>query len=498
MTSATVRGFTGRRQLADALGRCRCLLDPDERRLVLELVSDDLGAPVPVGDHRRPSFFVLDLASVCLDNPRILRPLVDALSYVQDPAAAEVESLADALLPEPPFPADDAADLRTFLTGLEVPRLPQLCRDAAGPLQQVPRYDDPLTAFLELQRLNARPDGMPPALALIEHMAVEAPFPTGEALRRWNDRRAEDLEILTELRTLRQQVCRETPAEPTDAYLVVRIEPHAEPGRFRLTSWQHHDVDNPTAWHPRQGETVAVTPHTMERAVEDLVQEAEEDWAREARDIHLEFELGPEELTLPVHRWRKELDSGMASPLCVKYPIVVRSLERARSTRWHRSWKQRWQRLTDHPERMCGVVVGGKSPDDPPYGESGALEARLEGNDLIGCLVLSGPPRKGTEGDREARRGLRAGLPILLWDQRGRIRDPQVGEAGESVENLAVHNLPELHEGMRVLRREAHMDVTEGRQHHVGHHLVLLWDDPTRPVGGEEPLTGPEQGVDGP
>ena len=63
----------------------------------------------------------------------------------------------------------------------------------------------------------------------------------------------------------------------------------------------------------------------------------------------LEFILPRSLLNLPVHLRRKDFESGDPRPLCLDYPIVVRSMERMRNTQWHRVWRRRWQTLMERP-----------------------------------------------------------------------------------------------------------------------------------------------------
>jgi hypothetical protein len=85
------------------------------------------------------------------------------------------------------------------------------------------------------------------------------------------------------------------------------------------------------------------------------------------------------------------------------------------------------------------------------------------------CLVL--PPNPD---DATLAVGLRSGVPVMVW-HRGNC-DPDRFRA-------AVHRL--LHEGpgtvlgrLRQLRAEADQSVT-----HIGHNLVVVWDDPQRLIG---------------
>ncbi|MFJ9862665.1 hypothetical protein [Streptomyces sp. NPDC101165] len=486
------------REFAEALGKCASLQERSSRALCLRLMAKELGTPPAVREYDVAHYFLLELASVCLESRRTMRALLEALTAFHEDVT-EIRALTENLIAEPALPVDEVLSLRPLLDGFAPPNLPALYRRAVGNLRPVPAYPDAWSAFEGLSRLNARPDGLPPTLAFVEYAAAEAPHDRRFALRSWNDGQAQALSLLTELRNLRQQAAYAGTPEPGNAYLVVRLLRREEAGRYLLTSWHHYDPDDPDAWRPRQERSVEVTLAEAEREVERLVFEADEHWARDADRIHVEFLLGSDDLTLPVHRFRTELDSDPVSHLSVGYCVVVRSLQRSRTRRWFRAWEQRWTALRDTPELARPLVVGGKRTEDPRSGDVSGLDARLRGDRSVGCLVLSGPPEGSGEGAQEALVALRCGVPALLWDTRDArdLRRPQaVVHSDDSVYGL-FRNLSGLREAVTELRTEAHGGSLNGRDDHPGHHLVLLWDDPTRPVESPQPLTGPDQGVDG-
>jgi hypothetical protein len=487
-------GLKSVNSLVMALKEFRCLTDPDSRALCLDLVAMELETNVPLRTHRVTDYFLVELARECLDNARVMRALRASLAVLANAdaeAMKQLDSVMEEVTARPALPAPATTQLRSLLEELEIGHLAQLCRAAAGPLQDVPPVTDPWHAFEVLSRMNAQPGCLPPALALVEYLAASAqPLERADALRAWTDERARELTMTSQLRSLRQQVGHSAPTEPMDAYLVIRLLPQEEPGRYELSSWHQYD---PSGWNPARGPAVRVTSATAERAVQDLVYAAAEEWD-DARCIHLEFMLAADDLSLPVHLWRQELDSELATPLCMDYPVVVRSLERSQTRRWHRSWKQRWQVFSDLPARSKQLVVDGEDPDSPRSGDPATLLARLKSDPDVVALVLNSPPGSTSEGTYEALAAWRAGIPLVAWDRR-QARDPTFVQQLRQKPAEASGDLARLREAVTELRLDAHTIDSAEREHHLGQHVVLVWDDPTRPVETQGRLAGPDEGV---
>lgn len=497
MTAMGTGGLKSVGNLVTALKEFRCLTDPDLRTLCLDLVAMELEmTSVPVRVHRVTDYFLVELARECLENVRIMHALRASLAVMaaaDEDAMNRLDSVMEQMTARPALPGAATAKLRSLLEELEIEQLGQLCRTAAGPLQDVPAVTSPWHAFEVLSRMNAQPGGVPPGLALVEHLAAAArPLHRADALREWADEQARELDLTPQLRSLRQQVGHAAPAAPVDAYLVIRLLPQEEAGCYELSSWHQYD---PSGWHPARGPITQVTSETVERTVQTLVYEAAEEWD-DARSIHIEFMLGSNDLNLPVHRWRLELESELPTPLYMDHPVVVRSLERSQTRRWHREWKQRWNLFDQYPERAKQLVVDGEDADSPRSGDPTALLARLKADPQVVALVLNSPPGTTVEGGSEALTAWRAGIPVVAWDGRA-TRDPGFVQQLRRKQADATGSLARLREAVTELRLDAHTIDSAEREHHLGQHVVLVWDDPTRPVEPQGRMSGPDEGVGG-
>jgi hypothetical protein len=225
-----------------------------------------------------------------------------------------------------------------------------------------------------------------------------------------------------------------------------------------------------------------VTFDELERCVDELVVSAERAWSGHAGAVALEFVLPRALLNLPVHRWHKEHDSGDPRPLCIDYPIVVRSLERMQSPQWHRVWHQRWRTLMDAPSEAR--VHFGQVAD---IGEPHRIDAVLGDPRWVLMVLTAAPPCQPRAGADELTAALRSGLPALVWHPEassGALREVVTW----LVEGDGLGDLPGRAQASRQAAFQASaapFDVNIARD------LVVLWDDPHRVVVLDQPAGQP-------
>jgi NTP-dependent ternary conflict system VMAP-like protein len=375
------------------------------------------------------------------------------------------------------LPANELAQLRDFLDDLVVPQLPTLLHRAAGP--GVPPPQPGATAWEVLAYLaefNAGADGFPPAMSFVELLARQVGDGSLRArLQEWNDAQARRLRLSSELTKFR-----EANAEPITAnallHLMIVIQHDGiDPDRFEITHWRQ---DDPDEWPPARGDSRTVRIDQIERQVDQLVIDAERAWRGHAGMVALEVVLPRALLNLPVHLWHKEHDSGVPRPLCLDYPIVVRSLERMMSDHWHRVWKRRWQKLREDP-RKAEVHYARSTGSDSPH----AIEAVLEKEQRCAAIVLTAAPPPKPRGGDQLMSALRSGLPAVLWHRND--ADPE--SLREIVEWLAEEGgLGDLPARTQGIRRDAHLDSPTRFDLKVVRELVVLWDNPDRLVTPDE------------
>jgi hypothetical protein len=307
------------------------------------------------------------------------------------------------------LPARELDQLRGWLSGIAVRGTATLIRRAAGPGVPPPPGDaDAWQVFQHLMDFNAGSDGLPPAFVFLELLSGQLTDSLAAWLRAWLTDRVGHLRLKPALQALR---ARSFPVD-LDArlHLLIVVEHDAiDPARCQLSFWRQ---DDPDEWPPQRGNTRELRLADLPDAVDHLIVDAERAWSGHGGNAALEFVLPRALLHLPVHRWYKERSSGDPRMLCLAYPVVVRSLERMRTTHWHRVWHERWRILMNDPEAAQVLFV-----DAADLRERHRLDAILN-SPQWSAMVLTKPPLprpvRGSEAD-ELTAALRAGLPALIW-----------------------------------------------------------------------------------
>ncbi|MER5391369.1 hypothetical protein [Saccharopolyspora sp. NPDC002686] len=394
--------------------------------------------------------------------------LLGAAIRVSEPEPEEVLEL---------LPPGVLEELRDPLDELVVSQLPTLLHRAAGPgVPPPPPGSTPWGVLEHLADVNAGPDGFPPALAFVELLARQVgDRAVRTKLEGWSSAQARRLQLDAELAEFRAAHADPVVADTRLHLMIVIQHDGIDPELFVLSHWRQ---DDPEEWPPARGRSRTVRVHEIERHVDELVVEAERAWRGHSGAVALEVVLPRALLNLPVHQWHKEHDSGIPRPLCMDYPIVVRSLERMMSDHWHRVWNLRWQMMREDP-RSAEVHYASTANPDSPH----AIEAALGQQPQCAAIVLAAAPsREPSRGD-QLMSALRAGLPAVFWHRT----DAEPERVREIVERLVEEGgLGELPTRTQAVRRDAHLDSPARFDVKVVQELVVMWDDPARLVNPEE------------
>lgn len=448
-----------------------------QRSILIQLVSDYLAQPLSVSEHVAGMDHLIELVNACANVAGGLAALARAMWMMRpgSPESTRISRLVDEPHVLELLPGTELQRLREWLIMITVPQLRALVHRAATPgIPSAWRVTNAWEAFSHLAEFNAGPDGFPPALMFVELVAHQVGGDVSAHLLGWNDDQARRLRLEPQLRERRAENISPVPVD-SRLYLVIAMESDAiDPNRYLVSHWRQDDA---AVWPPARGETRVVTFDDLERCVDDLVVSAERAWSGHAGSVALEFVLPRALLTVPVHLWHKEHDSGDPRLLCLDYPIVLRSLERMRSPHWHRVWHLRWQVLMNDPSAVR--VHFGQAVDTA---ERHRIDAILSDPRCV-LMVLSAEPSRAPRPGDELAAALRSGLPALLWHPEVSSDDLR-GLVTRLVDGDGLGDLPGWAQASRrdIFQASAapfHVNVTRG--------LVVLWDDPHRLVILDQP-----------
>jgi hypothetical protein len=456
----------------------------DDRRLCLELLNSSLEPRLQVTEFPDARLHVFAIVLACGRRPGAIRALLHALRRLQPdaPELEQVSRLVDDMATLELFGDEDRRTLTDLLRDTDFPQLGECYRAAAGsqatPLP--PGRHDTVDVLSRLERMNARPDGLPPALALLEHLALHAGDVLSQRLWHFSEEQARGMELHAELLALRGSISADTTetVAPAEASLVLRLQPHGvEPGRYLLSEWWQA---NSAHWSPQRGRDYTGSLAELQVRVGELAGRIES-WAENASTISIEMILPKDLLNLPIDQWLARSDE-IETPLGVDYLVSLRSLERSRERSKHRRWKRRWSYVQAH-------LQAGDSPIDDAVHRSRLdgprhlqkLGAKLALAEDVVLLVLADPPaNRDSIGRMEVAIALKTGVPVLIWHRE----DCASKAFCTAVDDLLNDGgLGKLLENTMKLRGQA--QCADDCDAHPGSHISVLWDDPTRQV---EPL----------
>jgi len=477
VTSSNVGGALW--PLVKALALLPCMGSTQERNFVVRLLTDRLG-PLQIEESQRAHQHILSIAEVLDRRSDGLPALLDIVRELDEGTTQlqVVERMIASRTALPLWPDEEREELFALLRGVIFPDLLELYRQVAG--VNAPELSAETTyreVFLILETLNAEPDGLPKPIVFVERLARGLRSELAMELHRWADRQAGRLGVITELQKMRRESQAPLPGPPPNspAYLVLLLRRIGRTGeRYQLCHWSQLDPVS-EGWHPNRGEDFLGTIKEIQRQVAVLIESVETKWARYQPDIRIEMVLSSELLNLDVDQWPWEVDEGPLPPLPIgcRYAFAIRSLERMQTGKWHRTWHTRWSVLNGQ------LRNGSIKPESGRRAESGVAIRRLvadfENNRDVVSLLLSQPPDATDGGGHEVAAGVRAGLPIIVWSREDCDSEDFLTSVWELLHGDGPGDVLQRAKQLRTKAYESHSG-------HVGHHLVLMWDDPERLV----------------
>ncbi|TDC67533.1 hypothetical protein E1200_14675 [Actinomadura sp. GC306] len=469
-----------RHRLVRAILRIDAMSVRRERAVHLSALERDLGHRLHYVHHDKEMLDVWALVDALLNYPGAAHSLVRILQtfYPKSLSVRALDELVAELLPEPWLDQGDRRELHELITWLErvdpgmthLGRFPMLYRRAVGPAW--PALDREIHSMHDvvalLEEMPAGAEGTPPLLVFVSDLAEDAGHPTAPALRDWVSRQAEaqGLDMARFERRFTPIEARSEP-EPSESYLVIECSPDAlEEDRYLVTAWLQVGRE------PGSTLECGDEPLPLSRIpelLEWLLTSDNSVVGRRNPDLTIEFILPR---SLLDHPFEQEMISiaGVEYRIGIKYPVVVRSLDRMRLAAVHPDWRHKWEWLSSHSADVPVCLVSRRGE----YGREELLSHLSDASKAV--LALAFPPWGGAEDETDEHWvGLVAGIPVVAWCRDG--RDP--AQFAREAKDLLAENLMGLPRRALELRRRALKGEGAGVGH-LGLHLTLLFDDADR------------------
>ena len=385
--------------------------------------------------------------------------------------------------------------LEALLEGLILPRR-ELARaywdSAPAGWDPLPGERNPVVLLSACIRSLARAprqrgDGIVPLVRFVRLISDHVEGELADSLKDWLDetlnRLALDAADAAQAREIHQSSAEDE--RPSESYhLLVQIAPRlCEPGLYSVKAWLF-GRKGPACLQP--GEEKVAREDLPARLDALLAELARFDAATD--HTWVELLLPRELLCADVDQWRVGLDFIGGIPIGVEHRLIVRPLERSSRSRAVQALRDRWRAVRRRFEARCRLTDAAAA-DEAEEGlvlwierdDCGGtpLYAALKDAKGVVAAVLGCPPQPDPlDPSRDVLNTLlQAGFPIIVWARR-----PPEGGAAAVREELSVlldvepfRRLPD-----RVWELRKRAACCKADELHLGRHLSLLWDDPSR------------------
>ncbi|GAB7105036.1 hypothetical protein JCM4814A_33500 [Streptomyces phaeofaciens JCM 4814] len=481
-------------RLTEALCELSCLEDQAGRNFFARVLADQLNVQIDLrGTKQRED--VIALAQAALSVPAGTRVLVDVVRVFEGAPTADALEPMLSLMGEP---AGYSAPLPGPLTEREVTSALALL-DAVEARMPTHGLRDELAVELHLDlplgltlrqlftfvlNLNVQPDGLPPAVLLMEHAALLARSPGWQqSLSNWAHSWAVRTGLVDELECRRGNRV-DAIADPSiPRCLVVAVEPAGDcSGDIVVRPWLN---TVPGHWQPQPADPRTTSLDGLGSAVERALRQVlrispaprgPAPGEAEPAPPYVEFVLPYELLNHDVAGLTVRSGDGKPLPLGLKYGVHLRSLERMRTDDGlvRAQWRERWSTLQNR-----GIAVHGWRSSD-----SGGLDewqTTLAAEPSRTAAVLDAPD--GAAATEALKAAIAEGIGLAVWDRRGDF--PEERREVVAAVFAAVQKPGRLPVVIHQLRRRAELNAAGPAL--LGRHIAFFWDDPNRLVDIQVP-----------
>ncbi len=247
---------------------------------------------------------------------------------------------------------------------------------------------------------------------------------------------------------------------------------------FRMDAWLIPDdsVQGDSAFTPLNKETRECTLATIPDEFQTVLLAGMELLPEQHSanlNLTVEFFLPAQLLLYSVDHW--DIGIFTSVPVGIQHPVVVRPLERVIPSKYReylaRILKEKWHTFQQcqnmQPDHTYVAWLHTMQECHPPP----SLAARLKHKDVVSVAQTF----VATPSVHVLQVLIETGLPVALCTRNDKVGAEQVRQAFELL--LAACTFCALPATIREQRRQA---VAADDEEHPGHHLTLMWDDPTR------------------
>ncbi|MDT0321694.1 VMAP-C domain-containing protein [Streptomyces millisiae] len=463
--------------LVNELCELDCVRDPALRFEFGQTVGEYLGRHVDLPGRDARNDMVVLVSAVLREREQGVDAVLFAVGlHSGEEIASEVRARIDGLAPV--LPDQDAGVARKLLREAAVPG-PALHAALTRALHlETPEHLSAGDLFDHLLDVPDQPDGLPPAVLLLECAAQLAATTQATRLRDWCEAWAAGAGALDALRERRRRLAAtRAPDRTIPKCLVVMVDPADDGSPDVFVRYWINEL--PGYWDPRSGESEVTTLDGLSGAVERAIRQGERLWAdlpeHDAEPAYVEFVLPYSLLNHDVARLELGTDTGDPVPIGPRYLVHLRSLERMRDRNpiQHRAWRARWKTLRQGPVTEAHHWWAADPAELPRWRQA------LFQNDRLTAVTMDAPAIEG-HGLEPLKAAIAEGIGLALWNRRPES-DPMVREMMRILIGFGHAQLPRQVLQMRIL---AEADVDGLRQ--LGRNIALFWDDPFRLIDCEE------------
>ena len=370
---------------------------------------------------------------------------------------------------------------------LPVDQLRRLYGECAPPAWEPhPPSHEPLTMLRRCVSGLARAprqdgDELFPLLKFVRGLRDQVDAETSRALDGWLDASLVELcfdsgEVTRLRETLERSVRPEASSGP-DCYLLVQVTPRLyEAARYGVKAWIYGTGDPACLLAGDE----AMTLEQVQACLDDLGLKLYQS-AADPKRARVELLLPRELLCVDVDQWMAENAFIEASPLGVEHRLVVRSLERASRPKAAMALLARGEALGKTMEARCRLVDGLDGEAlwiaEDQAGGVGLYTSLRDAHGVVGVALGAAPHPNPKNPKVDVLNTLfEAGLPVVVWSRKP--AGLESASTREALLDLLGHEpFGRLPDRVWELRKQATRSEDSG---HIGRHLSLLWDDPTR------------------